>query len=277
MQLSVGCSLTYRLPSPTPLLFNVQAMSGGGQILGTERLTLTPSLPHDLWTDPSGNRFIRLVAPKGQLSLVYEASVSTMVSHDRPETVLEVPLGELPMEFFPYLAPSRYCQSDKLLRFAHATFSKWPPGYQRVAEICNWIRDYVTYESGSTNPMTSAFDTVTERVGVCRDFSHLAIALCRALSVPARYVSAYANGLVPPDFHATFEAYLRGPQGDGWYLFDPTRMVSADQVVRIGLGRDAADIAFCSAFGAISFDPPEVWVEPSANAPEATTNAVRLA
>jgi transglutaminase-like putative cysteine protease len=214
---------------------------------------------------------------RGTGSSPYEADVETLISRDRPETVVEVPLGELPMEFFPYLAPSRYCQSDKLLRFASATFCQWPPGYQRVAGICNWIRDYVSYEPGSTNPMTSAFDTVTERVGVCRDFAHLAIALCRALAVPARYVTAYAHGLVPPDFHATFEAYLRGPEGDGWYLFDPTRMVSADQVVRIGVGRDAADIAFCSAFGAMTFDAPQVWVKASPESIPATTDAVRLA
>ena len=152
-----------------------------------------------------------------------KADVATTVSHDGPDGVMEVPLSELPMELFTYLSPSRYCQSDKLQRFAHDTFSELPAGYQRVAGICNWIREYVTYEIGSTTPVTSAFDTVTERVGVCRDFAHLAVALCRAMSIPARYVSAYALGLVPPDFHAAVEAYLRGPRGEGWYLFDPTR------------------------------------------------------
>lgn len=178
------------------------------------------------------------------------------------------------MERFAYLAPSRYCQSDKLQRFALASFCHLPPGYQRVAGICNWIREYVSYEQGSTTAMTSAFDTVTERVGVCRDFAHLAVALCRALSIPARYVSAYAEGLTPPDFHAAMEVYLRGPQEDGWYLFDPTRMASVDRIVRIGVGRDAADIAFCSAFGNVTFDPPVVTVNGLAG--EATTDAVRL-
>ena len=98
MKLSVGCSLTYQLLLPTPLLFNVQAMVGAGQSLGNEHLTITPSLPHDVWTDGSGNRFVRLIAPNGQLSVAYEADVETLVSRDRPEAVVEVPLGELPME-----------------------------------------------------------------------------------------------------------------------------------------------------------------------------------
>jgi transglutaminase-like putative cysteine protease len=277
MNLSVGCILRYRATQPTPLLFNVEAMLGKGQSVSNERLVISPSLPNDVWTDTSGNRFVRLIAPQGELSLTYDADVATSITQESPGAVGEVPIGELPQELFPYLSPSRYCQSDKLQRFARDTFCQLPPGYQRVAGICNWIRDYVTYESGSTNAMTSAIDTVTERVGVCRDFAHLSVALCRALSIPARYVSAYALGLTPPDFHAGVEAYLRGPEGDGWYLFDATRMVSVDRLVRIGVGRDAADIAFCTAFGGVAYDPPQVWVKDLAGAPQPTTDAVRLA
>lgn len=276
MRLSIGCELSYRLASPTPMLLNVQPIIGHGQVIEREQLVIEPMLGQTAWTDVAGNRFIRLVAQEGPLRLGFKAVATTSISLDPPEEVAEMPLGQLPMEIFPYLAPSRYCQSDKLLRFARATFCELPPGYQRVVGICNWIREYVSYEAGSTTPMTSAFDTVTERVGVCRDFAHLAIALCRALSIPSRYVSAYAHGLVPPDFHAAFEAYLRGPRGDGWYLFDPTRMVSVDQLVRIGVGRDAADIAYCSIFGAATFDPPKVWADNVGEASPATTDAVRL-
>ena len=161
-------------------------------------------------------------------------------------------------------------------RFARRTFGDLPGGYQRVNAICNWIRDHVDYISGSSDALTSAFDTVTERAGVCRDFAHLAIALCRALGIPARYVSAYAWRLSPPDFHAVIEAYLQGPTGPGWYLFDPTRMSAPDGLVRIGIGRDAAEVAFCTVYGQMEAEKPEVWITSDRDPAEAlTTSAVR--
>jgi transglutaminase-like putative cysteine protease len=111
---------------------------------------------------------------------------------------------------------------------------------------------------------------------VCRDFAHLGIALCRTMNIPARYVSAYAFRLNPPDFHAVFEAFLQGPNGPGWYLFDPTRMSDPAGLVRIGVGRDAADVAFGSAFGAVSYDIPQVHIEADGEQSPATTQAIRL-
>jgi transglutaminase-like putative cysteine protease len=117
---------------------------------------------------------------------------------------------------------------------------------------------------------------VTQRIGVCRDFAHLGMALCRALGIPARYVSAYAWRLDPPDFHAVFEAFLNGPSGAGWYLFDPTRMSAPDGLVRIGIGRDAAEVAFCTSYQEVESDAPQVWIsgDGDATAP-ITTSAVR--
>jgi transglutaminase-like putative cysteine protease len=114
---------------------------------------------------------------------------------------------------------------------------------------------------------------VTQRIGVCRDFAHLGMALCRALGIPARYVSAYAWRLDPPDFHAVFEAFLNGPSGAGWYLFDPTRMSSPDGLVRIGIGRDAAEVAFCTSYEEVESDAPQVWISGDATGP-ITTSAV---
>ena len=131
------------------------------------------------------------------------------------------------------------------------------------------------YEGGVSDALTSAFDTVTQRAGVCRDFAHLGIALCRTLGIPARYVSAYAFRLEPPDFHAVFEAFLLGPDGPGWYLFDPTRMSDPAGLVRIGIGRDAADVAFCTPFGSVEFDKPEVEIQALCEALPATIQAVR--
>ena len=135
----------------------------------------------------------------------------------------------------------------------------------------------MVYYSGSSDVITSATDTLLERHGVCRDFAHLGIALCRALGIPARYVSAYAWRLHPPDFHAVFEAWLDGPGGGAWYLFDPTRKSAVDGLVRIGVGRDAGEVAFCNMFGAVDGEAPLVWINGSTASDEVTTQAVSTA
>jgi transglutaminase-like putative cysteine protease len=278
MKFSVGCSLGYRLGVSVPFVFNIEAARFGAQAILAERLELTPDLPVERWTMPeSGNRYFRILGEPGQLQLRYTADVQLSSQVDDPEAVSEVAAGQLPFEVLTHLYPSRYCQSDKLERFASRTFGDLAPGYQRVNGVCNWIRDNVDYVLGSSNALTSAFDTVTERVGVCRDFAHLGIALCRALGIPARYVSAYAWRLDPPDFHAVFEAFLAGPSGVGWYLFDPTRMSAADGLVRIGIGRDAAEVAFCTPYGDVEFEPPVVWITTAEGDPtqDITTDAVK--
>jgi len=139
-----------------------------------------------------------------------------------------------------------------------------------VTRICNWIFERVEYLSGKTTATTSAFDTVTELAGVCRDFAHLAIAFCRSLGIPARFVSAYAYGLNPPDFHAYIEAFL----GGRWILFDPTRLAPQSSFVRIGQGRDAADTSFATIFGGAVMNKMELSMQPSTgqrNYPEYTT------
>jgi len=132
-----------------------------------------------------------------------------------------------------------------LLRFVNRTFGTLSPGFERVTGICNWIYDHLTYLAGSTDSSTTAVDVLVQAAGVCRDYAHLGIALCRALGIPARYVSGYAVGLDPPDFHGFFEAYLDGR----WYLFDATRMAPIDKLVRIAAGRDAADAPFATFVG----------------------------
>lgn len=276
MQFSIGSRLGYTVQAETPFVFNIEAQTHPRQRVETEVLTFTPQLPIERWVMPeSGNRYLRVIAPPGKLSVEYTATVSFEPAIEDPAMVTELLVATLPLSVLPHLNPSRYCQSDKLQRFAQSTFGGEAQGYQRVNAICNWIHDYVAYEGGVSDAMTSAFDTVTQRAGVCRDFAHLAVALCRALGIPARYVSAYAWRLDPPDFHAVFEAFLLGPTGPGWYVFDPTRMSDAAGLVRIGIGRDAADVAFASPFGAVSFDKPEVWIEAKDTVPPATVQAVR--
>jgi hypothetical protein len=277
MKFSLGCSLIYHVPAPMPFVFNVEVASFMGQTIQHDQLSLDPDLPVERWTMPeTGNRYLRVIAQPGDLRLRYEADVVLEPLLENPEAVTEVPAAKLPFQVMSHLYPSRYCQSDKLLRFAKSTFGELPAGYRRVNGICNWIRDNVEYQKGVSDALTSAFDTVTERAGVCRDFAHLAIALCRAMGIPARYISAYAWRLAPPDFHAVIEAYLQGPVGAGWYLFDPTRMSAPDGLVRIGIGRDAADVAFSSPYGDVGFEKPEVWISGGNMDAEVTTQAVRL-
>ena len=276
MQFKLGSTLGYSIDRETPFVFNIEAQTTDVQKVVAEQLTLTPHLEAERWRMPeSGNRYFRVVAPPGKLEITYTATVDLAPALDEPSLVGEIGPAELPLSTFTHLYPSRYCQSDKLERFARSTFGSLEPGYNRVNGICNWIHDYVAYEGGVSDALTSAFDTVTQRAGVCRDFSHLAIALCRTLGMPARYVSAYASQLEPSDFHAVFEVFLKGPQGGAWYIFDATRMADPAGLVRIGLGRDAAEVAFCSPFGPVAFDKPEVWISPVGGPLLATVQAVR--
>jgi len=136
-----------------------------------------------------------------------------------------------------------------LFRLAHNLFGNIENPFEKVVTLANWINRNVEYRSGSTNSQTSAYDTVTQQAGVCRDFAHLGIALCRALTIPARYFTGYAYQLKPGDFHACFEAYI----GDEWILFDATKLVPLNGLIKIATGRDAADTAIANIFGDILF------------------------
>ena len=148
----------------------------------------------------------------------------------RARSVEPTPIAESERSTIPYLFPSRYCQSDRLGRLAWDLFGTIENPHEKVVAIADWIHDNVEYLRGSTDSMTSAYDTVTQRTGVCRDFSHLGIALCRALNIPARYFSGYAYELEPPDFHACFECFI----GGSWVVFDATRLAHLNGLVRIG-------------------------------------------
>ena len=277
MDFEVGCTLEYQVEVLTPFVFNLEAARFPRQVIRSESLVTTPPLgePDTFVAPESNNRYARLLVPPGRLKVEYRAAVSLNPLMLDPAAVSEMAAGSIPLDVLPYLNASRYCQSDRLARFAQRQFAATPSGPQRATVICNWIRDNVDYESGSTDVLTSAIDTLSDRRGVCRDFAHLAITLCRAVGIPARYISAYAWQLQPPDFHAVFEAYLAGADGTGaWYLFDPTRMAVLDGLVRIGAGRDAADVAFCSIFGTAKAEPPKVWINGPPPDPVRTVMAV---
>jgi transglutaminase-like putative cysteine protease len=155
----------------------------------------------------------------------------------------------------PLLFPSRYCQSDRLRHHAQDLFGHLQHPYEIAAAVSDWIFENIAYVSGSSGETSSAMDTLESRRGVCRDFSHLGIAFCRAMNVPARYMSCYACQMEPPDFHACFEAFVDG----WWFIFDPTRLASLNGLIRIATGRDAADTAVCTIFGNPELTLSAVW------------------
>lgn len=257
MKFKVGCELDYQVSSSSTIIFNICAVENENQQILHENLEIKPDCHYEKYLVPhTENSYLRLTVPEGKLDVSYQATVSSKYSADNLDQIAEISPADIPLDLIYYLYPSRYCQSDRLMKLAYDEFGDCKPGYSRVQAICDWIYDKVTYISGSTDSHTSAYDTVTERAGVCRDFAHLGIAFCRALNIPARFVSAYAWQLQPPDFHACFEAYL----GNRWYLFDATRLAPTDGLVRIGTGRDAADTAFATVFGAVKLNNMEVYI-----------------
>lgn len=257
MDYSVGCELSYATTQPTTVILNIEVQQGKGQDVLSEAFSITPFVRTDMHAVPeTGNRYRRMILPPGEYALRYAAEVRLTPQIESPAGLDIVPIADLPLEVMNHLYPSRYCQSDKLMRYAWREFGTLGGGHDKVTAICNWIFENVDYLAGSSDGSTSAYDTFTLRAGVCRDFAHLGITFCRALGIPARFVSAYGYKLYPQDFHAVFEAYL----GGRWYLFDPTRLSPPDGLIRIGVGRDAADTAFATYFGAMQGAPKAIWV-----------------
>ncbi len=256
--IKVGCELEYQVAQHTNFMFNIAVAETPFQRVNTETIQVTPDKNAAIKTIGSeGNRILRLQAEPGTLRIKYEATVNLQPEVENPPSIAEVPYEEIPDDVLRYLNPSRYCESDRLSRMAFKTFGSVSPGYTRVEKICDWTHANLQYMSGSTDARTSACDALIQGAGVCRDYAHVAITFCRAMCIPARYVSGYAVGLQPPDFHGFFEAYLDG----GWYLFDATRMVQRKGLVRIGTGRDASDASFATVIGAATLLKMNVYAE----------------
>jgi len=258
MKFRLGCELDYDVSSLSTCIFNIRAIANEYQQVLDSNLKINPKIETEEYIVPYiENSYLRLVVPEGKLAISYQATVDLHHYTDNQNDISELVPADIPLDIIHYLYPSRYCQSDRLMKLAQDEFGDSPSGYARVQHICDWIYEKVTYISGSSDSHTSAYDTVTERAGVCRDFAHLGIAFCRALNIPARFISAYAWQLDPPDFHACFEAYL----GNKWYLFDATRLAPVEGLVRIGTGRDAADTAFATVFGAVQLNKMNVYID----------------
>jgi hypothetical protein len=240
-------------------VFNVHAAHTLHQTISDECLRLSQPIPMRIHTDPgTGNRYMRLRALPGVLNLSYSATVDLRHHFTEPTQLAEVPVHLLPPEVMGYIYPSRYCQSDRLITFAIKEFGGLWHGHGRVQAILDWVKGHVSFASNTSNSNTSAVDTLIEQVGVCRDFAHLMIALCRAVNIPARFATGTDYGadpvLGPPDFHAYVEVYL----GDRWYIFDPSGTAIPMGFVRFGTGRDAADVAFATIFGGVRSQAPVI-------------------
>ena len=255
---TLGSRLSYEIKAPTVLLINLSIATTDNQSVVTENLNVDPYVyATPFFVGLEGNRFNRLILQPGFITIEYTATAQMTPMTDYPPSIDQIDYALLPPHVLTYLNPSRYCESDKLSNFAFNQFGHLPPNFERVNAICDWIFANIQYVSGTTNALTTASDVLQQRTGVCRDFAHLAISFCRALGVPARYVSGYACRLQPPDFHGFFEAYLDG----NWYLFDPTRLAPPAGLVRIGVGRDAADTSFATIWGDATLTQMSVWAD----------------
>ena len=248
MKFKVESALSYTVLSPTTYIFNIHALNTKSQKVLNEELVVSPEIETEIFAAHDGSsRFVRLKAKESvRFEIKYSATVSMEYQVlDESDSASRVPIVDLDSYIASFLYPSRYCQSDKLMRFSFGHFGQYTSIYDKVIAINDWINKHIEYVSGSTDSGTSAVDTIIERVGVCRDFAHLGISLCRSLSIPARYFTGYAYQLQPQDFHACFEAYIDG----NWIIFDPTGLAPLNGLIKIANGRDAADAAVASIFG----------------------------
>lgn len=240
----VEASLTYDFAAPCEVLLLVEAASGPDQIVRSQALTFWPDVEASRTDDLVTHEHRTVFQASGRVNALYRAQVEIMARDHDLEGLPTAAIRDLPGEVLPFLRASRYSPSDRLESFAHREFGELSGG-RRVLAILDWIAEHIDYRFGVSHSSTTAIDTFIDRAGVCRDFSHLVIALCRAADIPARAVSAYAWGLEPPDLHAIAEVYL----GGRWRLIDATGKAPIEGLVRVATGRDAADIAFMTIFG----------------------------
>lgn len=263
VRLQFSIRLDYEIGAqPCDLILNLHAARTHNQSVVKESLHIDPPLPSDYLVDSAlGNRYTRLQAFPGPLSVRYEATVDIDHYFASPDVLGELPIARLPMHVLPFIYPSRYCQSDRLRKLATREFGHLRQGYRRAQAIQDWVLAHTTFTAMSSNSSTSALDTLVEQVGVCRDFAHLMIALCRAVNLPARFVTGIDYGADPSLGPTDFQAYVEVYVGGRWYIFDPSGTAIPMGFVRIGTGRDAADVSFATVFGNLKSTPPLIAIE----------------
>lgn len=257
MKLSAGCELHFDVQGETPMILMLRPRSGAGQWIISEEYEITPPVTVVEFTDLYGNLCQRLMAPptdgrptesrpgtfRVRTQIIAQTDDGIDVEPGAPLTLVQ----DLPDDTLHFLLPSRYCPADQpaIIQQAAEIVNGVTPGYDQVEAIRHWINTNLTYQYGTSDATTSALDTLQGRIGVCRDFTHLGISLCRSLSIPARMVVGYLHELKPMDLHAWFEAFVNGR----WYTFDATQTEAKGNRLAVAYGRDAADVAFVTQFG----------------------------
>lgn len=253
MIIHCGYNIVYQLNVPTDFVLLLHLRPElESRLRSPEKFSVKPDCPYEMFRDAFGNRSVRLTAPTGLLELEGDVFV-----HDsgKPDPVVpgavEHPVSELPTDVLQFLFPSRYCEVDLMGNVAWGLFGSLPRGWSRVQGVCDWVHRHLRFDYAYASPTRTAKQAYEERVGVCRDFTHLAITLCRCLNIPARYVSGYLGDIgvpvdpAPMDFSACMEVYLGGE----WHTFDVRHNERRIGYLVMARGRDAADVALTSSFG----------------------------
>ena len=256
MRLAITTRLDYFFPAPTDVLLQVEAAAIAEQVIEKAHIAVEDCLNFARVPaqDMIGDRI--WVTVQGHVGVDYHAIVAVNRDEDDCRTLARVAPHRLPGEAVPYLMGSRYCPSDQFQSFVYDEFGHLDGG-ARVMAMRDWIQQHFSYVPGISSSETTAIETFARRQGICRDYAHVLITLVRASGIPARIASVYALGVEPPDFHAVAEVFL----GGGWHLVDATGMARAGAMAKIGIGRDAADVAFLTAYGQAIMNAQSVRVE----------------
>jgi transglutaminase-like putative cysteine protease len=265
MQIRVGYEFIYDFPQPTPMILTVSIhYSRASDIVIPDHLTTAPSVPLTAYRDGFGNWCSRIVAPPGQIRIKGNGVVrDTGLPDVFVPSAQQHPVKDLPEETLVFLLGSRYCETDLLSPVAWQLFGEAQRGWPLVQAICDYVHNLITFDYQSARSTRTAWEVYNGRVGVCRDYAHLAIALCRCMNIPARYCTGYLGdiGMPPPyavpDFAAWMEVYI----GGGWYIFDPRNNMPRIGRVLIARGRDAADVAMATTFGPYTLVSFNVWTD----------------
>ncbi|APG85491.1 transglutaminase-like domain-containing protein [Sinorhizobium americanum] len=268
MFIRFGYEIGIDCPQPTPMMTFLSVAKERRNAVVTERGPVaSPLIPMEEITDPHHNICLRMVLSRGETRLGYDAVISDDGRLDASDPLAEaVPVEKLPPSLLPYLCASRYCETDRLSALAWRLFGGAPAGWQRVQAICDYVHDRLIFSYGYAQAMRTALEAHEDRLGVSRDYAHLAVAFCRCMNMPARYVHGYmadigaSNSPAPMDFNAWFEVFL----GDRWYTFDAKNNGRRAGRIPVARGRDAADIPLIQTFGKHQLTHFTVWtsVEP---------------
>lgn len=265
MHIHIGFEMVFQCPAPTPMILALNVhFSRAADLQRPDHLVTVPAVPMAAYRDLFGNWCSRLVAPAGRFAI---SSDTVVRDHGQPDVLSpqawQVPVEQLPEETLVYLLGSRYCETELLSDLAWQRFGNGPTGWARVQAVCDFVHQHIRFDYAHARRSRTAWEAYNEGQGVCRDYTHLAVTLCRALNIPARYCTGYLGdiGMPPPygpmDFAAWFEVWL----GDRWHTFDARNNTPRIGRVLIARGRDACDVALTSTFGPNTLESFRVWTD----------------